>query len=70
MDGVDDLGAVDALQIDRRDPEVGMSELALYHDQRDALAAMHIRMRPHPQLASTGEAGAACHRRSAMQSAR
>jgi hypothetical protein len=29
---VDDLGAVDPLQIDRCDPEVGVSELTLNHD--------------------------------------
>jgi hypothetical protein len=38
VDRFDDLGVVDALQIDRRDPEVAMSELALDHDQRHALA--------------------------------
>jgi hypothetical protein len=38
VDGVDDLGAVDALQVDRGDAEVGVSELALDDDQRDALA--------------------------------
>src|SRR5215207_1722681 len=38
VQGVDDLGVVDALQIDRGDPEVGVSELALDDDQRDAFA--------------------------------
>jgi hypothetical protein len=38
VNGVDDLGAVDALQVDRGDAEVGVSELALDDDQRDALA--------------------------------
>src|SRR3954447_10620288 len=33
--GVDDLGAVDALQVVRGDPEVGVAELALDDDQRD-----------------------------------
>jgi hypothetical protein len=37
VDGVDDLRAVDALQVNRRDPEVGVPELALDDDQRDAL---------------------------------
>ena len=37
MDGVDDLGAVDSLQVDRRDPEVGVPELALNHQERYAL---------------------------------
>src|SRR5215211_8484628 len=38
VDGVDDLGVVDALQVDGRDTEVGVSELALDDDQRHALA--------------------------------
>src|SRR5215211_522994 len=38
VDGVDDLGVVDALQIDRGDAEVGVAELALDDDQRQALA--------------------------------
>jgi hypothetical protein len=33
MDGLDDLGVVDALEMDRRDVEVGVTELALDHDQ-------------------------------------
>ncbi len=39
MNGVNDLGAVDALQVDRCDPEVGMPELALDDDERDALVS-------------------------------
>src|SRR4051812_24656855 len=31
--GVDDFGVIDSLQVDRRDPEVGVSELALDHDR-------------------------------------
>ena len=38
VDGVDDLGVVDALQVDRGDAEVGVAELALDDDQRYALA--------------------------------
>jgi hypothetical protein len=38
MDGIDDLRAVDPLQIHRRDPEVRVPELALDHFQRQALA--------------------------------
>ena len=34
----DDLAAVDALQVDRGDAEVGVSELALDDDQWDTLA--------------------------------
>jgi len=37
VDGVDDLAAVDPLQVDARDPEVRVTELALDDDQRDAL---------------------------------
>jgi hypothetical protein len=37
VDGVDDFGVVDALQIDARDPEVGVPELALDDDQRHPL---------------------------------
>ena len=36
MDGADDLAAIDALQVDAGDPEVGVPELALDHDQRNA----------------------------------
>jgi hypothetical protein len=37
MDGVDDLGAVDPLQVDRRDAEVRMPKLSLDDDERHAL---------------------------------
>src|SRR5215211_7529954 len=37
VDGVDDLGVVDALEGDRGDAEVAVAELALDDDQRDAL---------------------------------
>jgi ethanolamine utilization microcompartment shell protein EutS len=37
VDGVDDLGAVDALEVDRGDAEMGVSELALDDDQGDVL---------------------------------
>jgi hypothetical protein len=37
-DGLDDLGVVDPLQVDRRDAEVAVAELALDDDQRDAFA--------------------------------
>src|SRR5215204_3891005 len=38
VDGVDDLGVVNALEVDRGDAEVGVAELALDDDQRHALA--------------------------------
>src|SRR5215207_462562 len=39
MDGFDDLFVVDALQVDRRDAEVAVAELALDDDQRHAFAS-------------------------------
>ncbi len=36
MDGADDLVAVDALEVDAGDAQVGMAELALDDDRRDA----------------------------------
>ena len=36
-DRLDDLAAIDPLQVDRGDPEVGMSQLALDDVERDAL---------------------------------
>ncbi len=44
MDGVDDLRAIDPLQVDRGDTEVRVPELALDHDQRDALVRHLDRM--------------------------
>jgi hypothetical protein len=38
VDGVDDLRAIDPLQVDRRDPEMRMPEPALDDDQRHTLA--------------------------------
>jgi hypothetical protein len=38
VNGLDDLGIVDALQIDGRDPEIAMAELALDDDRRHAFA--------------------------------
>jgi hypothetical protein len=38
VDDVDDLGAVDALEVDRGDAEAGVPELALDDDQRYAFA--------------------------------
>src|SRR3954452_14535896 len=49
MDGVDDLGVVDALQIDRGDAEVAVAELALDDDQRHAFAG-HLDGMRVPQL--------------------
>jgi hypothetical protein len=38
VDGVDDLGGIDALQVGARDPEVGVPELTLNDRQWDPLA--------------------------------
>jgi hypothetical protein len=38
VDGVDDLGVVDALQVDGGDSEVGVSELTLDDDERHTLS--------------------------------
>lgn len=37
MHGVDDFGVVYALQVDRSDPEIGVSQLALDYNQRNPL---------------------------------
>jgi hypothetical protein len=39
MDGCDDLGVVDALEVDRGDPDVAVPELALDDDERHALVS-------------------------------
>jgi hypothetical protein len=39
VDRVDDLGVVDALEVDRGDAEVGVADLALDDDQRAARAS-------------------------------
>jgi hypothetical protein len=49
MDGVDDLAGVDALQVNRGDPEVGMPELPLDNRQRDAFVR-HLNSMRMPQL--------------------
>lgn len=49
MDRVDDLRAVDALQIDAGDPEVRMSQLPLNNDERNALTR-HLHRVRMPEL--------------------
>jgi hypothetical protein len=49
VDGVDDLGVVDSLEIDRGDAEVGVSELTLDYDDRHAFAS-HLHRVSVPQL--------------------
>jgi hypothetical protein len=36
MDRLDDFGVIDALEVDRRDPEIAVAELALDDDERHA----------------------------------
>lgn len=38
VDGVDDLGVVDPAQVDRGDRKIGVSKLALNHEQRHTFA--------------------------------
>jgi TRAP-type C4-dicarboxylate transport system substrate-binding protein len=49
VNGVDDLGVVDPAQVHGRDPEVGMPELPLYDDERNALAR-HLDSVSMPEL--------------------
>jgi hypothetical protein len=49
MNGADDLAAIDALQVDAGDPKVGVGELTLDHDQRDAFVR-HLDCVSMPQL--------------------
>ena len=49
MDGLDDLCVVDPLEVDRRDAEVAVAELALDDDERDALVG-HLDGVPQPEL--------------------
>jgi hypothetical protein len=58
MDGVDDLRAVNSLQIHRGDAEVGMSQLALDDDQRDLLVGQldSVRMAQLMRRKSTPDA--------------
>src|ERR1700752_2359815 len=44
MDGADDLAAIDALQVDAGDPEIGVPKLTLDHDQRNGLVRHLDRM--------------------------
>ena len=39
LDGAEDLAAIDALQVDARDAEVGVPKLLLDHHERDALVS-------------------------------
>ena len=60
VDGGDDLGVVNPLQIDGRDPEVGVPQLALDDVERDALVgeldrvrmAQLVRHEPPPHMNS------------------
>src|SRR5215212_3616153 len=64
VDGVDDLGVVDALEVNGGDAEVGVAELALDDDQRNALAghlggvrvAQLVWRKPSPHAGLAGDA--------------
>jgi hypothetical protein len=49
VDGVDDLGTVDSLEVNARDAEVGVPELPLDDDERDAFVG-HLDRVCVPQL--------------------
>ena len=66
VNGVDDLGAVDALQVDRGDAEARVAELALDDDQRHALAS-HLDGVGVPELVGREAAPHSCRGRRAPQ---
>jgi hypothetical protein len=66
VDGLDDFAAVDALQVDRGDAEVAVSELALDDDQPDAFAS-HLDGVSVPQLVRREAAPNACRDGGATQ---
>jgi hypothetical protein len=49
VDGVNDLGVVDALLLDRRVAEVAVTELVLDHDQRHAFVSQDDGERAQPR---------------------
>jgi hypothetical protein len=64
--GVDDLGVVNPLQVNRGDPEMGVPELALDDHQRDALMGHLDRVRM-PQLVGREATPDPRHRGSSSQ---
>ena len=66
VDGSDDLGAVDPVQVSRCDRRVGMPELALNHDQRDPFAR-HFYCVSMPELVRRESASHTSRRRDLMQ---
>src|SRR4051812_3399734 len=66
VDGVDDLGVVDALEVDRGDAEVAVAELALDDDERHALVC-HLDGVGVAQLVRCETLANACGRRRAAQ---
>ena len=73
MDCADDLADVDALEVDAGDPRVGVPELTLDHDERNALVGHFDRMSvpqpvrrerpPHTRLSGSIVQLLACGRR-------
>ena len=64
VDGLDDLAAVDALEVDGRDAEVAVPELALDGDQRHAFAR-HLDGMGVPELVWPEPAPHSCRGRGA-----
>jgi hypothetical protein len=61
MDGVDDLGAVDSLEVNARDAEVGVPELPLDDDEWDAFVGHLDRVRvPQLMLVPTSAQSSLC----------
>lgn len=60
MDGVDDFRAVDALEVDRGDPQVGVPKLALNHDERHAFASHLDSVRVAQLMRREASAHASC----------
>src|SRR3954463_12800013 len=66
VDGVDDLGVVDAVEVDRGDAEVAVAQLALDDDERHALVG-HLDGVGVAQLVRRETPANACGRRRAAQ---
>jgi hypothetical protein len=66
MDGLDDLGIVDPLQVDRSDSEIAVAELALDDDQRHAFTSQLDGVRVPELLRREASANASCDGRLAQ----
>ena len=66
MDCLDDLGTVDALEVDRRYPQVRVPKLSLDHNERNALMR-HLDSVRVPELVQREAATDAASRRGVVQ---